>query len=112
MEPDEALGNSPRETRVHRESLAGPVAARADALELADDLASVGLLPFPHMLEKLFASDRAAVNPLLGQLALDKHLGRDACMVRTRQPKDVVSLHSLPAHGDVDLGGLEHMPHV
>ena len=49
VKADEALGHGSRKSGVHCEPLSGPVAARADALELSHDLAAVGLLPVPYV---------------------------------------------------------------
>ena len=112
VQADKALGNRPRQSGVHREPLSGPVAARAYALELPHDLAAVGLLPTPHVLEEFLPPERPALDAVLGQAALNQHLGGDAGVVGARQPEHVAPAHALPAHRNVDLRGLEHMPHV
>ena len=112
VKTDKALGHGSRQPGVHREPLPGPVAARADALELSHDRAAVGLLPVPYVLEELLPPEIAAVDAVLGQLALDQHLGGDTGVIGARQPENIASAHPLPAHRDVDLRGLEHVPHV
>ena len=72
---------------VHGEPLAAPVARATEALELVDDDVAVLVFKIPDALEKLVASEIAAADAfLLAHLALDLRLGRDARVVRSRQP--------------------------
>src|SRR5205814_10727813 len=56
VEPNEDLAHGARETGVHREPLARPVARGAQPLELADDRAARLLLPAPHTPQELLAT--------------------------------------------------------
>ena len=69
-------------------------------------------LPRPDPLLKLLAAQCAPVDAFLGQFPLHHHLGCDARMIGARQPQRVLALHAMPAHRYIDLGMLQHVPHV
>ena len=48
----------------------------------------------------------------LRQLALHHHLRGDAGVVRPRQPQRDEAAHAMPAHDDVHLRLVQHVPHV
>ena len=112
VQADEALGHGTGQAGIHGEPLPGPVAAGTHSLELVHDPAAVLLLPGPDVLQELLTPDPSAVHSLLGKVPLDEHLRGDSGVVGAGQPENVPALHALPAHGDVDLRGLEHVPHV
>ena len=97
-EPLEDRLDGPRQPLVHREPLAGPVHAVAEAAHLAEDAATVLGLPLPDPLHERLAAEVVAGQAVLGELALDDVLGRDARVVHARQPERAVALH--PAAAD------------
>ena len=99
-EPLEDRLDGPRQPLVHREPLAGPVHAVAEAAHLAEDAAAVLGLPLPDPLHERLAAEVVPGQALLGELALDDVLGRDARVVHARQPERAVALHPAAAdHG-------------
>ena len=82
------------QARVHREPLARPVHAVAQAAHLAQDLAARFGLPLPDPLDERLAAQVVAAQALLGQLALHHVLGGDAGVVHAGQPQRVVALHA------------------
>ena len=105
--------NGARQTLVHREALARPVAGGAEPLELVDDGAAQLRLPLPDALQELLASHLAAAGLLaFHQLALDHHLGRDAGMVGARLPEHVPAVHALEPAQDVLQRVVERMAHM
>ena len=81
---------------VHREPLAGPVHAVAQAAHLAADLAARLGLPPPDPLDERLAPEIVAAQALLGELALDHVLGGDPRVVHAREPQRLVALHATP----------------
>ncbi len=98
----------------HGEGVAGPVAGRAEALELVDDGVAGLALPLPHLLEEGLAPHLAAggVGFVLRQFAFDDHLGGDAGMVLTGLPERVEAAHPVPADEDVLQRVVEGVAHV
>jgi len=86
VQAHEDFGNRGRETFVHREAVARPVHGIAEAAHLPRDRAARLFLPLPDSLDELLAAEVLACLAHRVQLPLDDHLGRDACMVRTRLP--------------------------
>ena len=70
------------------------------------------LLPIPDALDKFLAAQFAPLLPFFLKLLLDHHLGGDAGVVGARQPQRDESPHAMPAHDDVHLRLVEHVPHV
>jgi hypothetical protein len=101
VELDEHLRHRGGEAGVHGEALVGPVAAGAEAAELAGDGAAGLRLPFPDMLEEGVAADVGALDTLAVEVALDHHLGGDAGMVGADHPERVLALHPGVARQDV-----------
>ncbi len=85
-EPDENFAHGARKSRIHGEALAGPIAARAHADHLAFDGVAVLFFPLPDALNEFFAADFAAARAFLRELPDHHHFGRDAGVIRTRQP--------------------------
>ena len=83
---------------VHGEALAPVVQRGADAPELDHDLAAVLVEPFPDERHECFAAEVLARLALLGEVLLDRVLGRDAGVVIAGLEEHVVSLH--PARAD------------
>ena len=92
-EPLEDRLDGPGQALVHREPLAGPVHAVAEAAHLAEDLAAGLGLPLPDPLDEGLAAQIVAAQALLGELALHHVLGGDAGVVHAGQPQGVVALH-------------------
>src|SRR3546814_15285880 len=69
---------------------ARPVHRAAETAELAGDLAATFTLPFPDLVDELFAGEVGALLLLLAQLALDHHLRRDARMVHADDPQRIL----------------------
>ena len=112
VEADERLRDDGRETGVHREALALPVAGRAEAPHLSGDAAARIRLPLPHALEEVLAADVVAAEALGLELALDNHLRGDAGVVGAGLPQHVGAAHALPAGERVHQRLVEAVPHV
>jgi len=108
----ERLDDRARETLVHRESLARPVAGRAQTPHLARDRAAGLLLPGPDALDERVAAHVVARRALGLQLLLDDDLRRDARVVGADLPERVVAAHPVPADHHVHQRLLERVAHV
>ena len=97
---------------VHREALAAPVDAVAEAAHLGQDRAAVLGLPLPGAVDERRAAQLAAVGALGRQRALDERVDRDRGVVHARQPQGVVALHAAAADQDVDQRVLEGVADV
>src|SRR5207244_1634336 len=100
---NEDLLDATRVVRVQGEAHAGPVAGGAQAFELLEDNAAVFLLPFPDLLEELFAAKVVAMldQALLFEGALDDGLGGDAGVVGAGEPEDFATEHAGAAGKDI-----------
>ncbi len=112
VQPHEGLGDDVRERLVHREVLARPVDAGAQAPHLVGDRRAALPLPGPDALDEGGAAEVVARAAFVLQLALDDDLGRDAGMVGAGQPQRVVAAHAVPARQRVHDRLVERMPHV
>ena len=112
VQAHEDFGHGAREAIVHGETLTGPVDGRAHAAQLLGDLSARRLFPCPHALDELLAAEFGPALLLLFELALDHHLRRDACVVRTHLPERVASAHALIANQRIHERVLERMAHV
>ena len=112
VEGDEDLDHRPAQALVHGEALARPVGRGAQAAELAPDRAARFRLPGPDPLDERLAAEGTAVRPLLRQLALDHHLGRDPRMVHARLPERVAPGLAAIAGEHILQRVVERMPHV
>ena len=99
---------------IHREALIFPIARRAEALELIDDLSAGFFFPFPDTLDEFLAAKaRAAlIATISGELALHHHLCRDACMVGARLPADILAAHPLKPNQRVLKRIVKRVAHV
>ena len=97
VELDEHLAHRGGEALVHGEALARPVGRGAQPMQLPADQAARLLLPRPDPLDELVASEIAAREALLRQLALDHHLRRDAGVVAARLPQSGAAAHAMKA---------------
>ena len=112
IQPDENLDHRARKVFIHREVFAVPIDRRAQPLHLVEDRAAVMPLPLPDALDKSFAPQVAALLAFRRQLPLHHHLGRDAGVVGAGKPQRQKSAHAMPAHDDVHLRLVQHVPHV
>ncbi len=112
VEPFEDRADGGGEPGVHGEALAAPVDRVAEPTHLTEDLAAVLGLPLPHALDEGLAAEVVARRALLGQLALDHVLGRDAGVVHAGQPQRLVTLHAAAANQGVHERVLERVAHV
>ena len=97
----------------HGEALILPVAGRAEAFQLLDDLAAGFLSPFPNTVDEGFAAEAgAALIAVCGELALNHHLGRDTGMVRARLPADILAAHALKPDEDILQRIVERVAHM
>ena len=112
IEPHENLAHGVRKILVHGEVLAVPVHGSAEPLHLIENCPAVLAFPLPNPLEEFLAPHFATLFALFFQLLLDHHLRRDAGMVRPRQPQADESPHAMPAHNNVHLRLVQHVPHV
>ena len=83
---DEHLAHGVGQALVHGEAFAPPIGRGAKGAQLMGDGAAGFRLPGPHLVEKGGAPEIAAIDPLVGQLAFDHHLGGDAGVVGTGLP--------------------------
>ena len=86
VELDEHLEHRLRQALVHGETLARPVAGRAEALQLVEDQSAGLFFPRPHAIDESLAAELAPRRTRAFQLALDDHLGRDAGMIGAGLP--------------------------
>ena len=112
VEAHEGLGDGLRQALVHREALALPVRAGAEAPHLAGDGAAGVFLPLPHLFQELLAAEVVAADALRVQLAFDDDLGGDAGVVGARLPQRVVAAHAVVARERVHERLVEAVPHV
>jgi hypothetical protein len=101
VEVDEDARDGGREFRIHREALALPIRAEAEAPELLVDPVTVLLAPLPSAREKCIASETVARESLFRQLAHQHGFRRDRGVVLARQPVGVVPAHPMVARQDV-----------
>ena len=97
---------------IHGETLAAPVAGRAEPPQLAGDGAARFRLPAPDPPDERLAAEIVAGLSLGLELALDHHLGRDPRVVGPRLPERVLALHAGKADQDVLQRVVERMPHM
>ena len=117
---DEAVVEQPHErfqhrggkTRVHRETLARPVARSAEPSHLVRDRRAGSFLPRPHSLRELLPAQVAARLALRFQLLLDDDLRRDPRVVGAELPQRVVAQHPVVADQHVHQRLLERVAHV
>ena len=110
---DEHLDHRARQTFIHRETFAAPIARRTEPLQLTRDGSARLLLPGPDALDEFFAPERAAIGFLtLHQLPLDDHLGRDTGVVGAGLPQHILAAHALEPAKHVLQRVVEGVPHV
>jgi hypothetical protein len=98
---------------VHREPLAGPVHAVAEAAHLPEDLAAVLLLPGPHLGDELLAGVVVLALALgLGEMPFDQGLRGDASVIHAGQPQRLEALHPLATDDHVHERVAERVPDV
>ena len=112
IQPHKHFAHRARQAFIHREVLAPPIHRGAQPLHLIENGAAIFAFPFPNSLYELFAPQVATSLAFLRQLALDHHLRGDAGMIRPRQPQRDEPAHAVPAHQNVHLRLVEHVPHV
>ena len=113
MELDEDLDDRTRQTLVHGEAFAGPVAGGAEPLQLVDDGAAALFLPLPDAFEEFFTPHVAPARQLpFHQLPLDHHLGRDTGVIGAGLPQHVAAAHPLEAAENILQRVVERVPHV
>ena len=112
IEPHERFFHRMRQVVVHGEVFAAPIDRRSQPLHLVEDRAAILPLPFPHPLNELLAPQVAPLLAFFQKLALHHHLRRNARMVRPRQPERDKPAHAMPAHQNIHLRLVQHVPHV
>ena len=100
------------ERGLERESLARPIAGRAEADHLLLDDAAAFRLPFPDAALEFLAAQILARDSFLGELALDDELRGDSGVVHAGKPQRAMAAHAVPADEHVDLRVLEHVADV
>ena len=101
-----------REGGGERVRRARPVGARADRLELIQDLAARVLHEFGHLFHEGTAAQIEARLSVGSELLFHDVLRGDAGMVGARQPERFIPGHTAPADEHVLHGVVEAMPHV
>ena len=110
---DENLQHGLRQTFIHGEAFAAPIARRAEAAQLTGNGRTAFFFPLPHTLEEFFAPHFAATFiALLGQLPLDNHLGGDARMVRAGLPQHIAPAHAFKAAQNILQRIVQRMAHM
>ena len=112
VELDEHPADRLRQTVVHGEALAAPVAGRAEPAQLAGDGAARFRLPLPDPPDEGVATEIVARLALRRELALHHHLGGDAGVVGARLPQRVAPPHARETDQDVLQRVVERMPHM
>ena len=112
VEADEGFAHRARQALVEGKALARPIAGSAQLHHLLHDHAAGFRLPLPDGLFKLLPAEVAEVDALFGELARHYHLGGNSRMVHARKPEHAIAAHTAPAHGDIDLGVLQHVAHM
>ena len=97
---------------IHGKTLSVPVAGYAQFLQLPFDRSCIFFFPLPGSLQEFFSSQLFFVNSLFLQLIRNLHLGRNCCMVRSRDPEGIISLHSLIADQDILQCIVQRVPHM
>ena len=106
------LAHGQRKTLIHGEPLPVPVAGCAQAFELIDDGTAVFFTPLPDGLYEFFPAQLMAIGTLFGQFFFDNVLGRDSGVVRSRHPKNIVSLEPPVAAEDILHAVIQGMAHM
>ena len=112
VQADEDLLHRLGQALVHGEALVPPVQRRAQAAQLAGDVAAGFGLPFPDPLDELFATEIVTGLARGLELTLDHHLGGDARMVGARLPQGGSAAHAVEADQGVHHGIVETVAHV
>ena len=112
IQPDEHFAHRARQVLVHREVLAPPIDRHSQALHLLENRSAIEPFPVPHTLDKLLATHLESRLAFAAQLPVHHHLRSDAGMVRPRQPQSEEPAHAMPAHKNIHLRLVEHVPHV
>ena len=112
VKADKRFAHGARQTRIEREAFARPVARRSQLDHLPLDRAARLRFPLPHPCFECLAAHLASLQAFLGKLALHDHLRRDPGVIRARQPQRHIAAHAMPAHRDIDLSVLQHVPHM
>ncbi|OPY11787.1 MAG: hypothetical protein A4E69_02628 [Syntrophus sp. PtaB.Bin138] len=112
VEADKNFPDGTGEPVVHGEPLTLPVAGASQPLQLIDDDPAEFGLPLPDPIDELLPAEIMACQPLPGQFLFHYVLGGDACMVHSRHPEGIETLHALEADDDVLKRVVQGMPHV
>ena len=112
VQAHEGFDDDLRQIVVHREILAAPIDRCAEPAHLLQDGGSRDVLPLPHFLDELLASDRAPLEALGGKLAFDDDLRRNASVVGAGQPQRVEPQHAVIPRQRVHDGLVERVTHV
>ena len=97
---------------IHGETLSVPVAGRTDLFQLFYNAATVLLLPVPNMLQKLLSADIILGNTLLPKFFHYLCLCGNGCMVGSRYPECLITLHSLKTDQNILKCIIQGMSHV
>ena len=97
---------------IHGEALAAPVDRRAQTADLPADVAAGLFLPFPDLVEELFAAQIVAALAFGLELTLYQHLRGDTGVVGARLPQGVATLHAAEADQGIHDRVVETMAHV
>ena len=100
-QPHERGADRPNMVRIHGEHVARPVGGRAQLAQLGVDDLAVGFHPFPHLIQKLLASEIVAIDAFGPEISLDDELPGDARVVTAGHPQAGVAEHAVPADHDV-----------
>ena len=101
-----------RESRLHSEAGAVPVAGCAELAELLENDASVLLLPFPGILEEFLTAEVFLLDAHLGEPGDNLVFGCDAGVVGSRHPAGILAVHPGLADEHVIEGVVEHVAHM
>jgi ATP-dependent Lon protease len=112
IKPDEYGSYRFGQALVKSEPLPVPVAGISKLFHLVRDSAAVLFFPLPDLLHKLLPAEVVPCMALLRKHSLHHVLGGYSGMVRSREPEDVVPLHTLVPAQNILEGVVERMTHV
>ena len=110
--PDERFTHGVGKALVHREAFTLPIARDTQSFQLMQDRVAGFLFPGPHPLDELGAADLSPRQSLFRQPALDNILRGDSRVVRSGNPQNPVTVHSLITAKNILERVVERVPHM
>ena len=101
-----------RQTLIHSEAFALPVAGCTKTTKLTDDRATGLGFPLPDTIHESIAAKVMAGLAVLGKLSLNDHLGGDTGVISARLPKNIPTAQAFEPRQYILQGIVERMAHV